>query len=339
MKARLGFALASHLDPEIMLIDEVLSVGDIYFQNKCKRRMEELKHKGITMIMVSHSLGAIMQFCDRTIWIEQSRLMADGPTKEVSKQYQGYMHDKSINVSTEDTPGLTATVQTTQPEEFGPHEESTDAQLSFKLFGKLRVPEAIFGRHPDLADILSAQPVLVTAPVSGKEYEGRYMFYNEAEHIEQLTYELFSPAPDGKLYSKQGFSLAVCAKIKRKVHNTSFGACWYNPDNMEKCGVLWPGRASYRLTALEPGWHLWVASVPLIPFSAGHYLIDLGIMDGSFYLYRQPLCHVTVAEPNKTLFFDLNATHLIAGKDTINKYSVISGLYMESGKKWPVHES
>ncbi len=87
MMARLGFSVVAHLDPEILLIDEVLAVGDSAFQNKCRTKMKEFKQQGVTIILVSHSAGDIEELCDRVIWVENHCLKMDGLTKEVLPLY------------------------------------------------------------------------------------------------------------------------------------------------------------------------------------------------------------------------------------------------------------
>jgi lipopolysaccharide transport system ATP-binding protein len=87
MQARLGFAVAAHLDPDILLVDEVLAVGDAAFQAKCLIRMNDIGSEGRTVLFVSHNMGAITKLCSRAIWLDSGRLMADGPTHEVVAQY------------------------------------------------------------------------------------------------------------------------------------------------------------------------------------------------------------------------------------------------------------
>ena len=86
MNARLGFSIAAHLDPDVLVIDEVLSVGDMAFQQRCIERMERFKKDGLTIIFVSHNLQAIATLCDRAIHLERS-CKAIGPTSEVLESY------------------------------------------------------------------------------------------------------------------------------------------------------------------------------------------------------------------------------------------------------------
>jgi lipopolysaccharide transport system ATP-binding protein len=87
MYARLGFSIVAHLEPEILLIDEVLAVGDALFQKKCVDKINEFKKQGVTIILVSHSLGDVESTCDRVIWIEDKKIKMDGPTKKVLEKY------------------------------------------------------------------------------------------------------------------------------------------------------------------------------------------------------------------------------------------------------------
>ena len=92
MYVRLAFAVAAHLEPEILFVDEVLSVGDAEFQRRCLGRMEELANTGRTVVFVSHALPAVAQLCDRAIWIDGGQLVGDGPAAEVIANYLHQTH-------------------------------------------------------------------------------------------------------------------------------------------------------------------------------------------------------------------------------------------------------
>ena len=87
MYMRLAFAVAINVDAEILLIDEILAVGDQHFQDKCFSKLEELKKSDKTIVIVSHSLSAVEKLCDRAIWIYDGEVKMDGKTKEVIKEY------------------------------------------------------------------------------------------------------------------------------------------------------------------------------------------------------------------------------------------------------------
>lgn len=100
MKARLGFSVVAHLDPQILLIDEVLGVGDAKFREKCKRKIKEFKEKGVTLVLVSHSVGDIIDVCDKVVWIENKKLRKIGSPVEVCREYTESMGIE-FNVSEE----------------------------------------------------------------------------------------------------------------------------------------------------------------------------------------------------------------------------------------------
>src|SRR5436305_12699981 len=87
MYVRLAFAVAAHLETEILLVDEVLAVGDAEFQRKCLNKMEDIGHHGRTVLFVSHNLSAITRLCPRAILIEGGRIAADGRATEVVRRY------------------------------------------------------------------------------------------------------------------------------------------------------------------------------------------------------------------------------------------------------------
>ncbi len=87
MYVRLGFSVAIHTDPDILLVDEVLAVGDVNFQQKCLRSIERFRDSGGTLILVSHDLGTIQAVCNRAIWLEDGHIHADGDPLDVSMAY------------------------------------------------------------------------------------------------------------------------------------------------------------------------------------------------------------------------------------------------------------
>lgn len=84
---RLAFSVAINVDAEILLIDEILAVGDQHFQDKCFNKLMELKNSGKTIVIVSHSLGSIQRFCDRAVWLNNGRVQMDGEIDKVISEY------------------------------------------------------------------------------------------------------------------------------------------------------------------------------------------------------------------------------------------------------------
>lgn len=91
MKARLGFAVVAHIDPDVLLLDEVLSVGDGQFAHKCEATIRQFQQQGKTLCFVSHSPSQVMSLCKRAIWLHQGRLQQDGVAEQVCGNYQRFL--------------------------------------------------------------------------------------------------------------------------------------------------------------------------------------------------------------------------------------------------------
>ena len=94
MFVRLGFAVAIHMDPDILIVDEALSVGDVFFQQRCIREIQRLKGKGVTILFVSHDMATVRNLADRTIWMDNGEVRTDGDTDDVVSQYLAAMVTK-----------------------------------------------------------------------------------------------------------------------------------------------------------------------------------------------------------------------------------------------------
>lgn len=87
MYMRLAFSVAINVDADILLVDEILSVGDQHFQEKCFKKIEELKEQGKTIVIVTHTMGAVERFCTRAVWLHEGKVRMDGDTKTVVEEY------------------------------------------------------------------------------------------------------------------------------------------------------------------------------------------------------------------------------------------------------------
>ncbi len=99
MNMRLAFSVAVNVDPDILIIDEVLAVGDRNFQKQCLEKIFEFKEKGKTLLCVSHAAEVVEALCDRALWLDAGELVMDGPVKKVMAAYMGREHAQAVGRS------------------------------------------------------------------------------------------------------------------------------------------------------------------------------------------------------------------------------------------------
>jgi lipopolysaccharide transport system ATP-binding protein len=103
MAARLAFAVATHVDPRVLVVDEALAVGDGAFQKKCLDRMVRFKQAGCTILFCSHALYLVTSFCDRAVWLHNGRIQQCGPAQDVVEQYESYLMQREKRQVSADT--------------------------------------------------------------------------------------------------------------------------------------------------------------------------------------------------------------------------------------------
>jgi lipopolysaccharide transport system ATP-binding protein len=117
MEARLGFACAVFTDPEILLVDEILAVGDLAFRNKCFRKIASLREQGMSLIYVSHASASVTAVCDRALWLDKGVLKSSGPSRDVVAEYEDFLFTTKNSVEI----GATST-----------HRATLDSPLSYR---------------------------------------------------------------------------------------------------------------------------------------------------------------------------------------------------------------
>src|SRR6185436_17035758 len=94
MAVRLGFAISAFIEPDVLLVDEVLAVGDTEFRNRCSNRMEKMRRDGVTMILVSHNLNEVRNLCEKTVMLFKGQVLMEGPSQKVLEKYHQTMSEK-----------------------------------------------------------------------------------------------------------------------------------------------------------------------------------------------------------------------------------------------------
>jgi lipopolysaccharide transport system ATP-binding protein len=173
MYVRLGFSIAAHLQPDILLLDEVLAVGDAEFQVKCYDRIRTLKERGTTIVFISHDLNAVEFLCDRALLLSSGEIAADGFTSDVIRRYQraacGVADNESSAVSSD-----------------GTHKPIRITGLTFSD-----------------AQACEVLPVRTGDPLTAR------VEFAAIEALDDLDFEVFYYSPDGRLHCKFSTSLST----------------------------------------------------------------------------------------------------------------------------------
>jgi lipopolysaccharide transport system ATP-binding protein len=165
MQMRLAFSVAVHTEPEILLIDEVLSVGDIAFQRKCMARIAEFRASGCSILLVSHEGSVVQDLCDEAVWLNGGRLMVQGSAADVVRQYTAHMRPGDappVEPAPQEEPSYPAAspepliVRTTQGDEV-PLDEQRFGSTELEV-GAVRLLD---GESRPVTDVLSGQPVQI----------------------------------------------------------------------------------------------------------------------------------------------------------------------------------
>jgi ABC-type polysaccharide/polyol phosphate transport system ATPase subunit len=227
MYLRLAFAVAAHLEPDIVVVDEVLAVGDAEFHRKCLGKMAEIGREGRTVLFVSHDLGAVTQLCPRAIWLDEGSVRCDGPAAETINAYLASTGRQSLRSEFPTEPGhpvqlvsVALTDERGEAREVPRRDEQLCIQLCFRTHE--RVPGLDFGVYvmnsrgvPVLEEYWSDRHADATVAVEPGDYEasvmvppvlpaGEYVVgawvgstYDELSHREAFRFQLL-PSPDDR---------------------------------------------------------------------------------------------------------------------------------------------
>jgi ABC-2 type transport system ATP-binding protein len=152
MYVRLGFSVAINVDPDVLLVDEVLAVGDEQFQNRCAEKFAELRAAGKTIVLVSHSLGSVRTMCDHVVWLAHGQVRRAGDAAEVLDEYVGEMREGREDHVGTGTRWGSGEAQIVQIQLIGPDGRPTtrvrtgdDVRLRLKYVAHEPIPRPVFG--------------------------------------------------------------------------------------------------------------------------------------------------------------------------------------------------
>ena len=145
MFARLAFAVAINIDPDILIVDEILSVGDVGFQVKCMEKFEDFKKAGKTIIYVSHGLSTVKKFCDRAIWLQRGEVMDDGNSVIVVERYYNInFNPATVENLEEGVSDKVKSLSLTGPKNILSYREDLNLEFNYELLEELEEPRIVF---------------------------------------------------------------------------------------------------------------------------------------------------------------------------------------------------
>ncbi|MBR6966764.1 MAG: ABC transporter ATP-binding protein [Clostridia bacterium] len=271
MYMRLAFAVAINVDADILLIDEILAVGDAAFQAKCFAKLQEIKAKGTTIVIVSHALSSIEQFCERSIWISGGVIRMDGAPRDVHPEYMEYMTRKNL------------------PKEKEPEPEPAGAET-----------EAATGAAPEPAAEAAAEPEpAAEAEAAPAEEKPRRWGSGEAR-INQVTVLGKDGKPHAHFAPDEPFTIRMEYTAEQVLENAVVGIAIYRSDQTYIYGTNTLIDTSMPVTLQRSG--TIDLKLDCLPAANGEYTIDLALHrpDGFNYDFLKEVCSVWIADKVQT---------------------------------------
>ena len=318
MYVRLAFAVAINVDPDILVIDEALSVGDVAFQRKCFARLEQIRERGGTILFVSHSTGSIVELCDRAILLDGGELLLDGDPKRVTNQYLKLMNMPAEKLARA-REKIRALQDLAEPEEEGGEEKKVaekEGRIALRV-GKPQEEETEEERERRLEEEEGWHDPNLQSQ-SKVEYESRGARIRDLRIL----------APSGRqvnvLKMGQRYTYEYYVDFEEEAQDVGFGMLIRSVSGLELAGAGMELRKDLRLSTVQEDHKARARlefSANLLP---GSYYLNAGVMaaqnGGRDYVHRLLDGLIFQIAPEKDLLatgmFDLQiAAHIQSGKD------------------------
>ncbi|HEX2915646.1 MAG TPA: ABC transporter ATP-binding protein [Chloroflexia bacterium] len=276
MFVRLAFSTQINLDPDILLVDEVLAVGDLGFQKKCINHLLEMKKQGKTIVVVSHSMSQIQAICDEVVWLEHGRVRTQGPTREIIGQYQNRIFEKASQV-------VTAAQSR--------HAKDLQSKKEILLNGLL----AGSGENNAVATLdeidssENGKTALPTAPRRDQRQGSQEIEIKSATLLDE------NGDPVKKLTSGEPLILHVNYKAFERIEQPIFQVCLLNDENIKCYEISTEGDGAFLGQVEGDGYfNLSFGSLPLL---RGNYYFSVGAYSQNWeriFDYKSKLCNLLI---------------------------------------------
>lgn len=257
MVVRLAFAVAIHVQPEVLVIDEALSVGDERFQRKCFGRIEAMRRQGVTILFVSHSAGTVVELCDRALLLDAGELITEGEPKRVVASYQ-----KLLYAPAEQVPGIVAALRAGRAQPSGGEGQSSSERSSAH-----HVAEAETALVADDREVFD--PAL--KPTSTMEFESR------GARIERPTVINALGSPVNHLVRGRQYSYRYLVRFDRTCTHVRFGMMLKSLTGIELGGASTTAPGVPTLPIVEAGTEVEVGFDFVCRLAPGVYFLNAGV--------------------------------------------------------------
>ena len=270
MALRLGFAIAAYLDTELFLIDEVLAVGDQYFQRKCIQKIENFVEQGKSIVLVSHDLHAVRSLCETVMWLDRGEVRAIGPAREVVEQYMDL--DRELAGLGKSMPGpRVAPARTTQGPTALPKVRYRSTEKDDRL--KRAILEAC-----DVPDVNTLWEEAVQAETY-EEYDGENAIVIGSGEVRVLRVQLLDGKGRNRVRYQSGepMVVAVTFRTTEPVERPVMGVAIHRNDGVYVYGPN--NRFDAVLDGTYEGIYTYFIHYPRLPLLAGSYRVSVAVFD------------------------------------------------------------
>jgi len=313
MFVRLAFAVAINIDPEILIVDEALSVGDVFFQAKCYRKFEEFRKQGRTILFVSHDLSAITRYCDRAVLLNKGEKIFEGAPKEAVDIYKEVLVDQYAGAGGNGSADGAAD---------GGDGQGSGAPAA-GLSGSGEAPDASKAGQTGAAGSGngSAAGALQGAGQTGAARNPELLEYGD-QRAQIVSYCVLDEKgrPTGTLMKGSTFRVRMTVRAQDEVSEPIFAFTIKNLKGVEICGTNTTMEKVY-VPPMKKGDEHTVLFTQKIDLQGGEYLLSLGCtgyQDGAFRVFHRlyDVCSITVVSDRDTVgFYDMHSRVTLDGKD------------------------
>lgn len=280
MYMRLAFAVAINVNAEILLIDEILGVGDVAFQAKCFNKLREIKADGTTIVIVSHSLSQIEQICDRSIWIHEGRIKEEGLPRIVDPIYMAYMSKKADENEKK--------YAEAQKEKIIEHKKEEISSKSEKKKVVEKIVEKKEERNVEEEENVESVSNEKESEENAKRWGSKEVVMEEVTIVDQDGKERYA------FDNTEPFNVKIKYKAKKKIEDAVIGVAIYRDDQTYIYGTNTLIDYAEPMKLDEEGFI--EMHVEKMPVNGGNYSIDLAFHrpDGFNYDFWREVCSVMI---------------------------------------------